>query len=53
MSGKEESFTSSRKLKKSFVTIFKTNAVGGISFAKESPEFGTEIHHHSFLKSSY
>lgn len=52
MGGKEESFISCRKLK-SYVTIFKTDAVGGITFAKESSEFGTEVYHYSFLYSSY
>ena len=50
MRGQEESFISSRKLKKSYVITFKTNAVGGITFAKE---FGTEVYHYYFLNSSY
>lgn len=41
VSGKEESCISSRNLKSSYVVIFKTAAVGGIIFAKESLEFGT------------
>lgn len=44
MSEKEESFISSRKLK-SYVRIYKTGAVGGITF-NESPEFGTEVYHY-------
>lgn len=47
MREKEESFISSRKLK-SYVSIYKTDAVGGITFASESPEFGTEVYHYSF-----
>lgn len=44
---------SSRKFEESEDIAFKAKSVGGVTFAKESSEFGKEIHHYSFLNSSY
>lgn len=52
MSRKEESLILSRKMK-NYVVILKINAVGGIAFAKESPEFETEEYHYSSLNLLY